>query len=321
MRIGFCYGERVAVLPAAITAHLHKASKKDITILLELAAEPLAQVDLSAATASITARAGYTPEEIAGAIAFWRGAGVLCMDEGDESVHAVNTMPAQRESTIVPRVIADKGLPRYSAEELASILERRTELSQLINDCQQAFGKIFSTSEVGIVVGLADFLGLDAEYILLLLTHCRNMEKKSLRYVEKMAHSLYDEGVHDAKNLEERLHKIELMAGKIGHVRAIFGIGTRALTSKEKKMVERWIFEMKYDEALLTRAYEITVDSTTNPSIPYANSILERWYAAGYRTIDDVDKALADYKRKKSGGSSFDVDEFFEAGLRRSYKE
>ena len=33
----------------------------------------------------------------------------------------------------------------------------------------------------------------------------------------------------------------------------------------------------------------------------------------------DVEKALADYRAKKNGGSSFDVDEFFEAALRRTY--
>ena len=53
--------------------------------------------------------------------------------------------------------------------------------------------------------------------------------------------------------------------------------------------------------------------------MPYANKILERWFADGYKTVADVDAALADYKRKKSGGSSFDVDEFFEAALRRTY--
>jgi DnaD/phage-associated family protein len=73
---------------------------------------------------------------------------------------------------------------------------------------------------------------------------------------------------------------------------------------------------------ILSNAYEITVDSTSKPSIPYANSILERWYAEGYRTLEDVDAALAEYKRKKAGdGSSFDVDEWFEAALKRTYGE
>ena len=64
MKLGFHYGERVAVLPATIAAHLHKVSKKDITVLLTLATEPVAQVDLVAAKNVIAARGEYTAAEI-----------------------------------------------------------------------------------------------------------------------------------------------------------------------------------------------------------------------------------------------------------------
>ena len=219
-------------------------------------------------------------------------------------------------------VIAERGLPTYNTEELSSILDRREELRHLIDDCQQAFGKIFNQSEITVIVGLSEFLGLDGEYILLLLTHCRNMEKKSLRYVEKMAISLHDEGVQDPRELEQRLQHIELMAKASGKVRAMFGISSRSLTSKEKELLEDWICQKQYDERVIKRAFEITVDGIGKPSLSYANKILERWYAEGYRTLEDVDKAIAEYKRKKQGNtSSSDVDEFFEAALKRTYGE
>lgn len=322
MKIGFCFGERLAVLPAAVTAHLQKASKKDILILLELAAEPAAQYDLGVALPLVAARAGCSTAEIEAAIAFWRGTGVLLTSDGEEpAVPSAAQAPAVQATVVpqVPHVIAEKGLPSYSTEELTSILARRGELAQLLDDCQQAFGKIFNTGEIAIIAGLVDYLGLTGEYVLLLLTHCRNMEKKSLRYVEKMAITLHDEGIHGARELEERLHNIEVMASITGRVRAIFGITARALTSKEKAMLENWVCKMQYDEAMLTRAYETTVDAIGKPSMSYANKILERWYADGYKTVEDVEKALADYKQRKSGGSSFDVDEFFEAALRRTY--
>jgi DnaD/phage-associated family protein len=317
MKIGFCYGEGVAVLPAAVIAHLNKASKKDIAILLSLAAEPAAQLDLAVATAAIAARGEHTAAEIDAAIAFWRGTGVICTDADAQPVPVV----AAPEGAVAPtpRVIAEKGLPSYSTEELSSILARREGLAQLVDDCQQAFGKIFNTNEIAIIAGLVDYLGLTGEYVLLLLTHCRNMEKKSLRYVEKMAITLHDEGVHGARALETRLHNIETMAKATGRVRAIFGITSRALTSKEKAMLESWICKMQFDDALITRAYEMTVDAIGKPSMPYANKILERWFADGYKTVEDVERALAEYKQKKNGDSSFDVDEFFEAALRRTY--
>lgn len=306
----FVYGTRVSVLPHAVCAHIDKATKKDIRILLELAA------NVGADNATLAAAAGVSVSELESSLAFWRGTGVLVVDG-----EAVANAPVATEASTV-RVVADKGLPAYSMDELSDVLSRRTELAQLVNDAQQAFGKVFNTAEIAIIAGLVDYLGLDEEYVLLLLTHCRNMEKKSLRYVEKMAITLHDEGIHDAADLEQKLHNIEIMAKASGKVRAMYGISTRALTSKEKTMIEKWICVMHYDEEMLRRAYEITVDSTSKPSIPYANSILERWYAEGYRTLADVDAALAEYKRKKAGnGSSFDVDEFFEAALKRTYGE
>ncbi len=320
MKLSFTYGQGAFVLPTALLAALDKASKKDLRILLELAADPLSQLDLNAATTALAARLGIGKNDISAALAFWRGAGVIATEEGE--VAAAPVAQEQQSAPAAPIVIAERSLPAYTTEELSGILDRREELRHLIDDCQQAFGKIFNQSEITVIAGLSEYLGLDGEYILLLLTHCRNMEKKSLRYVEKMAITLHDEGVQDPRELEQRLQHIELMAKASGKVRAMFGITSRSLTSKEKEFLEDWICAKKYDERVIKRAYEITVDSINKPLLSYANKILERWYAEGYRTLEDVEKALAEYKRKKQGnGSSFDVDEFFEAALKRTYGE
>ena len=319
MMLKLHFGSRAVLLPHTVLEHIEKATKADIRILLELAADPLAQLDLQAAKEGVAARCGRTVADVDAAIAFWRGTGVLSTEEAD----AVQTVPTPKgEAPVTPKVISDKGLPAYSTEELSSILERRRDLSRLIDDAQQAFGKIFNQSEITTIAGLADYLGLDQEYILLLLTHCRNMEKKSLRYVEKIAISLHDEGVHDAKVLEEKLHRIEVMAEATGRVRALFGITGRSLSSKEKALMEKWICEMQFGEDMLGLAYDMTVDAIGKASLPYADKILERWHAEGYKTVEDVERATVEYKRQKTDkGSSFEVDDFFEAALKRTYGE
>ena len=321
MRVNWNYGAQLAVLPATAVDGAKNATKKDLLILLALAAEPLATVELGAATGSVCKRLGVTEAEVQTALAFWRGAGVLALCEEGEGVAQAPVVPVPH-SPKNAHVVADRGVPVYSTEELTALLARRGELTALIDDCQRTFGKIFNTAEVGIVAGLSDYLGLDGEYILLLLAHCVRMGKKSLRYVEKMALTLHDEGVNDAEALQERLRRIEAMAESTGKIRALFGISSRALTTKEKGMIEKWLCTMCYGDEILKKAYEITVDSIGKASIPYTNSILERWYADGYRTPEDVEHAIAEYRRKKTAnGSSFDVDDFFEAALKRTYGE
>ena len=191
----------------------------------------------------------------------------------------------------------------------------------MIGACQQTFGKIFNTAEVGIIAGLTDYLGLEGDYILLLLSHCVRMEKKSLRYAEKTALSLYDDGITDAATLEERLQRIETMATVTGKIRTMFGMASRAFTAKEKAMIEKWVCVMKYDMEVLQLAYDSTVNAIGKASVSYANTILERWYAEGYRTVEDVTRAMEEYRRRKMGGSSFDADEFFNAALKNTYGE
>ena len=101
---------------------------------------------------------------------------------------------------------------------------------------------------------------------------------------------------------------------------------SRKLTSKEKKQVDNWINEYKYDVDVIEKAYDITVGATSKPSIHYANAILEKWYAEGVRTMADVDALLEKREQEKEekqaeSGSTFDLDEFFEAAINRSYSD
>jgi DnaD/phage-associated family protein len=321
MKLCFTYGNDALMLPVQVVQHVDKANKKDIKVLLTLAAEPMARVDLATGCRIVAERLALSEREVDAAIAFWRGAGVIsALDEGDVAAAAAPVTPEPQQQTTEPRVIADGGLPAYSSTELSGLLERRRELASLVDECQRVFGKIFNTREVSQIAGMVDYLGFEGDYILSLLSHCVRMEKKSLRYAEKMALSLHDEGITECAVLEERLQRIELMASSMGKIRAMFGLASRALTAKEKSMVERWVCQMQYGDDVLRLAYETTVNAINKPSIPYANTILERWYAEGYRTMADVEKALAEYRRKKTEGS-FDVDDFFEAALKRTYGE
>ena len=321
----FTYKSDVLTLPCEVLAVLGKASKKEIAVLLSLSAEPLARVDLEAAIGEIEKTLSLSRADVEAALAFWRGTGILSSAEeapnGKNAPEKPKTAPAAAQSeSPSPLVVADGGLPLYSATELSEVLERRKNLASLINECQQVYGKVFNTSEVRVIAGLSDYLGFDDESIVLILSHCVRMDKKSMRYVEKTAISLHDEGIADFATLEERLQRIETMATEGGKIRAMFGAASRSLTAKEKKMIESWLCSMQFPMNVIERAWEITVDSIGEARFSYANTILERWYAEGYRTLADVDRAIAEYKRKKKDHKgSFDTDDFFEAALRRTY--
>ena len=104
-------------------------------------------------------------------------------------------------------------------------------------------------------------------------------------------------------------------------LRDLFGIGKRALIKRERDAFFRWVSEWEMPLDVITRAYEITVGATGEPSVPYTNAILEKWHAEGLTTLEAVEVAEAERTPApaKNTMGNFDTDDFFEAALKRSY--
>ncbi len=323
MKLEWNYKNRVLVLPFDVIEGGAAASVADWRVLCAFAADPHLCEDLEKGISAVAAALSLEKRDVRASLAFWRGTGVVAEQAAGDSAGTKKSgdLATAPKAAGQKKPLPDRGLPTYNSEELADIAGGNGNFAALVGACQQTFGKIFNTAEVGIIAGLADFLGLEGDYILLLLSHCVRMGKKSLRYAEKTALSLYDDGVTDAAALEERLQRIETMASATGKIRAMFGMSSRAFTTKEKAMIEKWICVMKYDINILKLAYDNTVDAIGKPSLSYANTILERWYAEGYKTEEEIARAMEEYRRKKMGGSSFDADDFFNAALKNTYGE
>ena len=213
-------------------------------------------------------------------------------------------------------------LPQYTSAELNALLQKHNNVVGLIDECQNVLGKIFTAADIKVLMGLVDYLGLDNDYILVIMHYAARNDMKSLRYIEKIAVSCIDDGFTDAKVLQEALYAREEKAQIETKIKNIFGLGSRKLTSKEQKQVDTWVNTYKYDLDVIEKAYEITVGATNKPSIHYANAILEKWFAEGIKNIDDVNALLLSREQEKAtDNKSFDVDDFFAAALKRSYSE
>ena len=312
MALQFDFGSRVLTLPASITAELKSATLTELKVLLALAENlPFAEDPKALAKA-----VGCREKEAKDALGKWKDLGVL--RESGESIAPAR--PTRLHS-------ADK-IPLYSTSELAALLETRESVRVLLDEAQSILGKLFTPAETNLVIGLVDYLGLSEEAVLLTLAHCKKIGKTNLRAVEKYAISLCDKGITDPVSLEEEFLREESFRSFEGELRSLFGIGARAFSAKETQFVKNWI-TFGYDIEIVKRAYEITVNSTGDASLPYANAILETWHEAGLSTEDEIDRYLAADADKKAGkkkgkgdatlGSSFNMDEFFEAALRRSF--
>lgn len=243
-------------------------------------------------------------------------------DAGNPSVSTAGTKNG--EGSAAPQTVLRRAeeLPNYTTKELAALLERRRGLALLLEECQRAWGKVFNTHEANIVIGLIEYLGFDGEYTLLLLNHCTKMNLRSLHSVERLAYRMHDDGILSAGALQERLCRMEAAHTAEGMIRSMFGMGSRSFTEKEKEQIDLWINTYRFGEDIIRRAYEITVNVKSKPSISYAGGILRRWYEAGYRTVEEIDREQRERRAENAAGLGSAAgagDDFWEAAVRASY--
>ncbi|MBR4031612.1 MAG: DnaD domain protein [Clostridia bacterium] len=319
------YGCKVAVVPEKALEVSARAGAVELRALLGLCALG-GSVDIKKLARSLSC----SEDDVKSALAFWRGAGVIELGDSKETASdepaaeaVVASQKFEEKATEVSREAVKKlrradELPQYTSDQLSDILEQRKETATLIDECQHIMGKVFNVKEINVLMGLVDYLELDCEYIMMLLTYCVSLGKKTLHYAEKLAFALYDAGITTGEQLSEELRRRELASDAEGKIRTLFGVGERAFTTKEKKFISSWINDMNYSIEIIEKAYEVTADATGKGSFPYANTVLERWNAAGLRTLEEIE---ASYKKSGSEGpavGSFDTDSFFEAAVRRS---
>ena len=309
------YGTGVVVLPEAVKNSLPSAKKTDIIVLITLLS------DMTADASAIAEKCAVSEDAVEKAIAFWRGAGILSYEEEEAPVKEEKT--AEKPKKVGKR--EDLGtLPNYSSSEIAGMVENDREVALMIDECERALGKMLRVGEIAKIVALRDYLGFSPDYITALCTYCAQIGKNSVRYLETTAISLYDDGITDKETLEEHLRKAQEKHDLEIRIRSLFGMNmSRALTTREKKFIDSWTQTMSFPFEVIKIAYEITIDKINEPSLNYANAILESWNVSGLKTEEAVRAQMAaeaEAKGEPAAGKSFDSTDFFEAALRRSYE-
>ncbi len=305
------YKNSAFVVPTSVTEYLKEADKDALSFILFA----LSKIEFTESEAK--AALGLDKKALHKAVSFWTERSILSCDGGAGAKHVAKKTTKRTSS-----------LPTLTTEETAQFLENNGKTAELIDTCENIIGKIFTTAETNVVIGLLDHLSLSEDYILLLFAHAAKNGKHSVRYIETMALSLVDRDITTYKELEAELLNIDLAESTLREVRRMFGIGRRAFSDKEKNMVYNWCVKWSYGADVIGKAYEITVNSTGEASLSYANAILNKWHAEKLTTIEEVN-AYVEAENAKRGPkntgapstSSFETDGFFESALLRSYGE
>lgn len=322
MKLTVNFADGVINLPRSVANNIKSATRDDIAALIALLSDPrvcVADVD-DDVIADISAAAGLTKQSLLASLSFWRGAGVISID-GAPSALPATTSPAaaaapSAEAARTKKPAPRRELPELTGQEAEAMIAASPERRSLLNECQQTIGHIFDNNESALILSMREYLGLEDEYILLLLAYCARIGKKNVRYAEKVAFSFYERGIDTSEALVEELTWREASRSDESRLHTLFG---HNLTKKEQEYFERWSREFGYGYDMMEAAYEATVNAIGKHSAPYMNKVLESWHGLGYKTPEDVDTTKK--RRAELYGDSFDVDDFFRLAVLRGEQD
>lgn len=270
----------VFVMPKKVIGYLKNAKKTEAKLIMYLFALQGGEFDIEKCASDLC----ETKESINAALSFWRGTGVICERENEGEIQIlkpeVPKAPIQKEES-------------YTTSDVADALKNDAEFKEIVSFAEHILGTLLNSTKVAKLLYLYDNLGMQADVIMGIIAHCVSEDKKSLRYIEKCAQGIHEDGVVTYKELETYLAEKRRYKSFESKVKNIIGAQDRALTSKEKSLIKTWESEFKSDISLVEYAYEMTISAISKPSVSYMSKILESWSLEG---IDTVEKA----KQKKN---------------------
>lgn len=318
------------VLPAQVAdKHLRMAGKAQLKVLLWLYRNAAAEYDIDI----VSRDTGIPKDEIDDAMLYWLEAGLILKD-GDcpkpvqstvsasqELRNEVKNEPAVQMTSVVqkePEKQEKAVIVKPSIKDIAMRLNESPEISDMFNEVQEVFGRTLGYDAQSNLLILHDHYGLPAEVIVMLCSYAKTIGKQgAVAYIVQMGKAWADEGITDFDSAGRKIARMEKAQNIWGEFKRITGVENPRPTSKQAELLEIWINDYKYSLDIINCAYEKTVEKKGKISFGYMNGILRSWFESGYKTIDDIENAAAEFAGKQkteksekaaTSASSYDID-------------
>lgn len=177
--------------------------------------------------------------------------------------------------------------PTYNTSQLKQFSEKE-DLSQLLYIAQKYLGKTLTSTETNSIIYFYETLKFPSDLVEYLIEYCVSREHKSMRYIEKVALSWADAGIH---NVSQAKKETSLHTSNIYSVMKAFGISNRNPGIREQEYINKWNDVYCFDSEIIVEACNRTIQVTHQPSFEYADSILTKWKEKNITRLSEL-KAL-----------------------------
>lgn len=208
-------------------------------------------------------------------------------------------MPAGQAIAAAPVMPAAPAIPekRELSPKALAELTSNTDFSQLLYLLETYLGKTITQSESRTLAYIYDDLEFSTELLEYLIEYCVMNNKKSVRYMEKVAINWYSEGITDIETAKEATLNYNTLYASV--LKAL-GIVRRAATNVEMSYIDTWHQQLGFDTPIIIEACRrAMILKPKDANFPYVNGILENWHKENVHTLAEINKLDQEFYNSK----------------------
>jgi DnaD/phage-associated family protein len=138
-----------------------------------------------------------------------------------------------------------------------------------------------------------------------------------MSYIVRTALSICDDGITTYEQLERYFAERERAETSSEEFRKLCGFGSRSFSAKERAYVTKWFEEFCLPFSLVREAYDTMINAIHEIRLPYMDKILTEWHEKGYTDPEEASKQRQNGKKPVQGMQSFDINELFDAAVKK----
>lgn len=253
-------------------------------------AKCIQQGDMGISITSLADQMENTEKDVLRALKYWQKKSLLRLTYADkETITAIEFLN--------PELVAREELDLYTEKtENKDTNADTAEFSWMVNIIEQYLNRLLTPSDVRTIESCYTILGASTDLVLHLYEYCISKGKTNPSYIEKVAIGWAEKGVHSVEEAKEASASYNSNYNAIIKAFAL----NRSLMPAEKKMVDKWTLQEHCPLPLVIEACNRTALRIHRADFDYTDRIIQSWQESGVRTLQDIEKADAEYAKKQT---------------------
>ena len=251
----------------------------------------------------LSKKANETEETVYSSLSYWEQCGLLHLtkDQG-QRILSMQLLPLSQQPSPSPKPSLSQHQKEestsntfsHSLPEKHSVAPAQMEhhpsaqaLSQLVFVTETYFGRPLTHTDTNTLFYIYDSLKFSYELLEYLIEYCAEIDKKNLRYLEKVAIAWYESGittVEQAKASTKNYNKT------YNSIMKSFGLSGRNFGRVEMDFIDKWTNNYGFPLSIILEACDRTLKAIHQPSFQYADRILSDWHKSGAKTMEEITK-------------------------------